>query len=195
MHAGTEPLRTDRLILRRFALRDARSMLENWIGDEEVQSGYGEPAYERVESVEELLRSWIAAYSRLDFYRWAIILAETEECIGQIAFCSVDERHHFADLEYCIGRSHQKKGFAAEALRSVISYTFDHTGFNRLQAFHRGRNAASGQVLRKAGMRLEGIGKQSFYYPDTDEYDDRVYYGMTRDDYRSRESAGNEEGL
>ncbi|MDT3426976.1 ribosomal-protein-alanine N-acetyltransferase [Paenibacillus forsythiae] len=182
MHAGTQIIETERLMLRPFDVRDAGSMHRNWISDQEVQSNYGEPAYEDVGSVKDLLLKWISSYSRSEFYRWAIILKDGGECIGQIAFCHVDEQHHCADMEYCIGKSYQNKGYASEALGSVIGFTFRHTGLNRLQAFHRGRNVSSARVLQKAGMKYEGTLRQSYYYSDTDEYDDRVYYGITRSD-------------
>lgn len=52
---------------------------------------------------------------------------------------------------------------------------------NRLQAFHRGRNQHSARVLQKLGMIYEGTLRQSFYYEDLDEYDDRVYYGICKE--------------
>ena len=180
MHNGTQTIETNRLTLRPFILEDATSMYANWINDREVQTNYGEPIYEHINLVNDLLRKWISDYSNDDFYRWAIILRDSGECIGQIAFCSVDHEHHFADIEYCIGRSYQNRGYASEALTAVIHFTFEHTGLNRLQAFHRSRNVSSSRVLQKANMKYEGTLRQSFYYSDTDEYDDRVYYGIFR---------------
>lgn len=149
IHAGTQAIETKRLILRQFTCDDADDMLKNRISDKQVQADYGEPAYENIDSVKSLLEKWISSYCKDDFY-WAIILKENNENIGQIAFCSVDSKHHYADIEYCIGRVFQRNGYATEALSAVIDYTFRNTGMNRLQAFHRGRNVPSGKVLRKA---------------------------------------------
>jgi len=158
-------------------------MYENWIGDQEIQSGYGEPVYDDVGLIRDLLDKWLVAYRSDEFYRWAIVLKENQANIGQIAFCHVDLEHNFADLEYCLGRSYQGKGYAGEALAAVISFTFEQTGLNRLQAFHRGRNVSSARLLQQSALLYEGTLKQSFYYSDTGEYDDRVYYGITRADY------------
>ncbi|WP_206107331.1 GNAT family N-acetyltransferase [Paenibacillus apii] len=183
MHSGTQVIQTERLLLRPFVMQDAESMLRNWIGDEEVQANYGEPVYDNIESVNELLHQWMMSYAREDFYRWAVVHKEKEECIGQIAFCHVDSAHHVADIEYCIGRSYQGQGFATVALASVIQFVFERTGLNRVQAFHRGRNVSSGRVLQKAQMKYEGILRKSYYYSETGEYDDKVYYGVIRSDY------------
>lgn len=183
MHAGTRRIETDRLILRRFVLQDADSMYSGWINDPKVQFNYGEPVYGHVILVEQLLSKWIFSYEKDDYYRWAVVLkGREEECIGHIAFCSVDTEHRLADIEYCIGVAYQNKGYASEALSAVINYTFTQTGLHRLQAFHRGRNQVSGRVLQKAKMQYEGTFRQSFYYSDTDEYDDRVYYGIVKED-------------
>ncbi len=158
-------------------------MYANWISDPLVQEDYGEPAYRSVAEVEALLEKWTAAYSREDVYRWAIERKDGEGCIGQIAFCSVDTLHHYADIEYCIGAAYQNKGYAGEALEAVIRFTFTATGLQRLQAFHRGRNIGSGRVLRKSSMKYEGTQRQSFYYVDSGEYDDRIHYGIVKGDY------------
>ncbi|RQW12564.1 N-acetyltransferase [Paenibacillus rhizophilus] len=159
-------------------------MLRNWIGDEEVQANYGEPVYEDIESIHELLQKWMSSYAKQDFYRWAVVLQEKNECIGQIAFCHVDSVHHVADIEYCIGRAYQGQEYATEALTSVIHFVFEKTGLNRVQAFHRGRNLSSGRVLQKAQMKYEGTLRKSYFYSDTGEYDDKIYYGVIRSDLK-----------
>ncbi|AFS78464.1 acetyltransferase, GNAT family [Gottschalkia acidurici 9a] len=185
VNVGTETIETDRLVLRRFTLEDANDMLKNWISDKEVQLNYGEPVYESDESVKKLLEGWIELYSNNQYYRWAIILKENSENIGQIAFCHIDLNHRFADIEYCISRSYQRKGYSSEALNAIIEFTFEKTGLNRLQAFHRGRNIASGKVLKKSKMKCEGVLKQTIFYEDEKEYDDKIYYGIIKSDYHN----------
>ncbi|MBP0976160.1 MAG: GNAT family N-acetyltransferase, partial [Oscillospiraceae bacterium] len=88
-HCGTLTIETPRLLLRKFAPEDASDMLQNWAADPQVQHEYGEPVYQTPEAVQGLLQSYIAGYAQPDFYRWAIILRETNQNIGQIAFCKV----------------------------------------------------------------------------------------------------------
>lgn len=185
LNAGTQIIETERLILRKFTKDDATDMFDNWINDKEVQSNYGEPVYESVEAVKELLDKWIIQYKNSDFYRWAIILKENNECIGQIAFCSINLNCSYADIEYCIGRNYQRKGYASEALSGVIKFTFEKTGLNRLQAFHRGRNISSGKVLQKSKMKYEGTLRQTMFYSETNEFDDKIYYGILKEEYKT----------
>jgi ribosomal-protein-alanine N-acetyltransferase len=163
-------------------------MVNNWNNDKEVQTNYGEPVYENIVTVIELLKKWITAYSSNEYYRWVIVLKEKNENIGQIAFYSINLNHHFADIEYCISRSYQGNAYASEALLALIKFTFEKTGLNRLQAFHRSRNIASGRVLQKSLMNYEGTLRQSFYYKDKNEYDDKIYYGILKEDYIKQRS-------
>ena len=85
-HSGTQTIKTERLILRRFAYSDDDSMLKYWISDPEIQSLYSEPVYTTKEEVKELLDQYIFSYGKENYNRWAIINKETNQCIGQIAY-------------------------------------------------------------------------------------------------------------
>lgn len=100
-----------------------------------------------------LLDKWLSGYARPYFYRWAAIERESGECIGQIAFCRMWEDCATAEIEYCIGRAFLGRGYAPEALHAVIGFALSQGGFDRLEAYHRQENAASGRVLQKSAMR------------------------------------------
>ncbi|WP_407307684.1 GNAT family N-acetyltransferase [Desulfosporosinus sp. SB140] len=178
---GTQSINTQRLILRRFEITDTQSTFHNWISDPEVQNNYGEETCNTISDTRQKLEKWICLYNNKEFYRWAIILKETNENIGQIAFYLVDSKNHRADVEYCIGQSYQRNGYAPEALKAVIEYGFKNLCLNRVQAFHRSKNGSSGKVLRKAGMKCEGTLKQ--YLIHNDEFDDCIMYAIIRDEW------------
>lgn len=157
-HCGTQTIETKRLILRRFKAEDAADMLLNWASDPQVQYEYGEPTYETPEAVQGLLQTYLAGYAQPDFYRWAIIARETGRNIGMIAFCKVWPDCKTAEIEYCIGADFWGRGYAGEALEAVISWTFAHTDFGKLEAYHRAANPKSGRVLQKSPMhRIETV--------------------------------------
>ena len=151
-HCGTQKIETKRLILRRFTMADVADLLELWIADPNVQREYGEPTYETMEAVEELLQKWIAGYESPAFYRWAMVERESNRCIGQIAFCRVYEDCRAAEIEYCVSARFWGKGYAGEALQAVIDHIFANTDFAWLEAYHRAENEKSGRVLEKSAM-------------------------------------------
>lgn len=186
-HVGTETIETGRLILRRFEYTDNDSMRRNWVSDEDIQWGYGEPVYETKEAVKELLDKYIGSYENPDYLRWAIIEKDSGECIGQIAYYLVDTKNHFGEIEYCIGSSYQGKGYATESAKVVIAYGFDRVNFNRVQICCRTPNNASRKVIEKCGLTYEGVLRDYFYRRD--HYEGRVIFSMLRDEYYSKISS------
>lgn len=178
---GTNEIKTERLILRQFQYSDDNSMLKNWIADEKVQSLYLEPVYTTKAEVKELLDRYIGNYQNNDYYRWAVILKSNNECVGQIAYFLFDSKNQFAEIEYCIGREFQCKGFATEATKAVIEYGFDKINLHKIQISHKSINIPSKRVIEKCGFVYEGTLRDFFYVKD--EYLDRLYYSILRDEY------------
>ena len=179
---GTQEIVTDRLLLRAFTYDDADQMFRNWASDEEVQHNYGEPAYGTLEAVQELLAKVIAKYDDGYFYRWVITERETGECVGMAAYFLVDQGNHFGEIEYCIGKAFQGKGYATEACRAVIRYGFEKIGFNKVQICCRPANVASNKVIDKCGFTYEGTLREYFYRDG--KYEGRKFYSILRSEYK-----------
>ena len=88
-HIGTQQFETERLICRKFNSNDYENMFENWAANPNIQLEYGEPVYDTIQKVQELLKKYIDSYSNMDYYRWAIVEKASNQNIGQIAFCKV----------------------------------------------------------------------------------------------------------
>ena len=183
-HSGTMQIETERLILRKFDYTDDENMLKYWTSDPAVQSMYAEPVYTTKPEVKELLDKYIGAYEKNDYYRWAILLKETGECIGQIAYFLVDGNNHFAEIEYCIGVNFQRKGLATEATLAVIQYGFDKINLHKVQICHKSTNIPSRKVIEKCGFVYEGT-LRDFFYVDG-QYVDRLYYSILKDEFMPR---------
>ena len=183
-NVGTMKIETERLILRRFRYTDDDAMLKYWTSDPKIQSLYSEPIYCTKQEIKELLDKYIGSYEKNDFYRWAITLKKTDECIGQIAYFLVDNNNHFAEIEYCIGSLFQRKGFATEATKAVIQYGFDKINLHKVQICHKSINLPSRKVIEKCGFTYEGT-LRDFFYQDG-KYIDRLYYSMLRDEFMSK---------
>jgi ribosomal-protein-alanine N-acetyltransferase len=175
-HDGTQTIETKRLVLRKFAYTDSDDMLKYWISDPLIQSMYCEPTYTNKQEVSELLTKYISSYEKPDYYRWAITLKETKECIGQVSFFLVDNKNHFGELEYCIGSKFQNKGLATEAAEAVIKFGFKGINFHKIQICHKEDNIASKKVIEKCGFKYEGT-LRDFFYTDGN-YVDRLYYSL-----------------
>jgi ribosomal-protein-alanine N-acetyltransferase len=181
-HIGTQTIETERLILRRFEYTDDEAMLKYWIADEKLQSLYSEPIYTTKEAVKELLDKYIGSYEREDYYRWAIIEKDSMECIGQIAYFLVDNKNHFAEIEYCIGSDFQRQGLATEATKAVIACGFEKMNLHKVQICTKTINAPSKRVIEKCGLTYEGTLRDYFYMDG--EYVGRLYFSILKSEWK-----------
>lgn len=178
---GTEIIETERLLLRRFVRSDCSDMLRYWVADKRVQPSYGEPVYSTAEEVNGLLEKYISSYDSSDYYRWAIIEKESDCCIGQIAFFLLDQKNHFAEIEYCIGVDFQCRGYASEATKAVIRFGFERAELHKIQICCRENNLPSKRVIEKSGFTYEGALRDYFFIDG--QYYDRLYYSILHDEY------------
>lgn len=183
---GTNTIETERLILRRFEYEDSISMLRNWVADDEVQWGYGEPSYKTEEQARELLTKYISSYDNEHYYRWAIIEKASGECIGQVAYYYVYARNNLAEIEYCIGAAYQGKGYATEATKAVITYGFEQIKLHRVQICCRDVNEASRKVIEKCGLTYKGTLRDYFWR--NDHYEGRMFFSVLREEYGMKNS-------
>lgn len=155
-HLGTQRIETERLILRKFIMEDAKAMYENWASDEEVTKYLMWPAHSDISVSQEILKEWTKNYTKEDYYQWAICLKENNEPIGNIGVVSQDDTIEMVHIGYCIGRQWWHQGITSEALGGVIGFFFDKVGMQRIESRHDPRNPNSGAVMKKCGMQYEG---------------------------------------
>ena len=161
-HKGTEKLQTERLILRRFTIRDAAAMFRNWANDDQVTKYLMWPSHKSPEVSREVLEDWIFHYGEKYFFQWAITVKENgEEPIGSISVVSKDDSIEMVHIGYCIGKRWWHQGVTSEALKEVIRFFMEEVKVNRVETRHDPRNVNSGKVMKKCGMVYEGTRRQA----------------------------------
>ena len=88
-----------------------------------------------------------------------------------------------AEAGYWIGRPFWSRGYATEALRAVLAYGFEGLELHRIHAHHFARNSASGRVMQKADMQLEGVHRE--HAKKDDHFEDIVVYGILRAEWEA----------
>lgn len=180
-HKGSKTIESERLILRAFQYTDDADMLTYWISDPDIQSMYSEPVYTTKQEVKKLLDKYITSYEKPDYYRWAIIEKQSQICIGQIAIFLVNDKNHFCEIEYALGRKFHRKGYATEAVNAILDFSFNQVNFHKVQVCHKEGNIASQGVIRKCKFTYEGTLRDFFYM--NGRYVNRLYYSMLKDEY------------
>ena len=183
IHKGTVRLETDRLILRRFTVDDAQAMYDNWASDPEVTRYLSWHPHRDVGETTEILRTWVNSYDFKNYYSWGIELKEGSVLIGSIGSVEGRDNIRMVHIGYCIGKAWWQQGYVSEALARLIRFFFDEAGANRIESCHEPANVHSGDVMKKCGMRFEGVHRQAIYKPDG-PFVDACYYAILAEDYR-----------
>jgi [ribosomal protein S5]-alanine N-acetyltransferase len=152
-------LETARLLLRPFELADA-PQVQRLAGAWEVANTmltlphpYPDGAAKR----------WIATHAKAarkgKILNLAVCLKDGM-LIGGVSLMGFDTDHRRGELGYWIGKEYWGQGYCSEAAGALVRFGFERLGLNRIYGQHMSRNAASGRVLQKIGLKHEGCLRQ-----------------------------------
>ena len=184
-HRGTKQLQTERLLLRKLHVNDAKQMYENWASDKDVVTFLTWPVHNDVEVTKNILLDWMESYHEDRFYQWGIEIEDTKTLIGTMSVVEINDKIKSLQIGYCIGSQWWHQGYTSEALTAVIDYLFNEVGCNRIEAKHDPRNPHSGAVMRKCGMKYEGTLRQSDI--NNQGICDTCYYSILRNEWEIKQ--------
>lgn len=173
-------LETDRLILRRIAMRDAKDIFA-YSQDPEVARHVLWAAQKSIGEARDYCRFMMRRYRNDEPSSWGIIEKRTDRLVGTIGYMDYSEDNATVEVGYSLARWLWNGGYMTEALSRVIAYTFEAMDINRIEAQHELTNPSSGRVMEKCGMRREGVLRQRLY--NKGKFVDVALYAVLREDY------------
>lgn len=167
---------TERLVLCAFDLADAPTV-ERLAGAREVADAtLNVPHPYPPGAAVEWISTHPADWEQGERLTLAIRLRESPEDLIGATSLSISATHRHGELGYWIGATFWGMGYATEAARVFIAYAFTELGLHRIQARHFQRNPASGRVMQKLGMQLEGVHRDA--YLRWGRFEDTALYGV-----------------
>ena len=153
--AELRELQTARLLLRRLSFDDVYDYYERLGSDGEVSKYMLFEPHQDIGETLALIEEALVRYEEENFYRWAI---ENEDgLIGVIELLHFDEESESCSFAYMLGKQWWGQGYATEAVQEIFRFAAEELGVKKITADHMAPNAASGAVMRKAGMVQVGI--------------------------------------
>ena len=149
-------LETDRLVLRRLSAEDAEFILEllnqpsflRYIGDKGVRT--------TEDAVRYIQTGPVASYERFGFGLYLVEMKETKVPIGMCGLLKRDTLPD-ADVGFAFLPDYWSQGYAFEAASSVMTYGRQVLGLRRIVAITSLDNDPSIRLLKKIGMKFEGL--------------------------------------
>jgi len=165
-------LRTERLLLRPFALGDVDDVLA-YASDDEFRRYYlAAEVYTRQSAEQEIARRVNDAWE-----------AEAMFAIGEVYLTRFDAHNQTAELGYGIAREHWGKGLTPEAACAVVDWGFPTFELAKVWARADLRNQRSWRVMEKLGMQREALLRR--HYAERGERIDSVWYGLLREEWEA----------
>ena len=99
-------------------------------------------------------------------YVFAVIDKENCKMIGAGELFHLDLSNKSGEIGYIINPDFWGKGIATQVANILIDYGFNELKLNRIYATCDARNSASERVLKKAGMKQEGLLRENILLDD-----------------------------
>lgn len=175
-------LETARLIIRPWRMTDLKDFYE-YASDLRVGPNAGWPTHTSIEVSKKILESFV---KREDVS--AVVLKEEHKVIGGVGlhYSAPDMAHAQEgqrEIGYVLNPAYWGKGYAPEAVQTLLQYGFEELNLNSIWCAHFEGNENSKKVIKKCG----------FHYTHTKEetlpmLENKVviahYYSLSKEEYR-----------
>ena len=144
---------TERLILR--SLKDSDEPAIYSLRSDDITNKYlDRPKMKNINEAEEFIKKINDGIKLNGWFYWVISLKENPELIGTICLWNFSDDKKTAEIGYELMLPFQGKGFANEALKSIIDYGFNKIGLDKIEAYTHKENVSSVRLLERNGFKL-----------------------------------------
>ena len=174
---------TDRLLLRDFSVAD---WVETLAYQRDLRYLRFYPWTVRSEAeVKDFIQGFIDQQNECPRrkFQLAIVLPDSGKLIGN---CGLRRKQHNdweADVGFELSPEFWGRGFATEAGKAMVKFGFSDLKLHRISSWCIADNAASGRVLEKLGLRLEGRLHQNEYFKG--RWWDTLLYGLLAEEWEA----------
>lgn len=145
-------LETERLYLRELSMDD-KTELAKILCDTESMKYY--PKAFSLEKVENWINWNIDSYKKHNHGLWAVILKDGNVFLGDCGITIQDiDGENLPELGYHINKNYCNKGYATEAAKACMDYSFNSLGLKTIYTYTKSDNLPSIKVAQKNGMEF-----------------------------------------
>jgi RimJ/RimL family protein N-acetyltransferase len=178
------PLRTERLELRPLSLDDVDAMYAYQSLSDVCRYIPYEPRT-REQIAERIASGTFSAALTAEgqALQLGVTLIGSDVVIGDTMLMWRSQEHRSGEIGYAFNPEYYGNGYATEACRALLPLAFDGLGLHRLIGRIDARNVASANVLRRLGMRQEGVLVENEWFKG--EWTDEVDFALLAREWRA----------
>lgn len=187
-HVDFTVLATERLVLRRFRPADLPAFVA-YRSDPEVARYQSWSAPYPLATAEEALAGMVGSHPDTPgaWFQFAVALHGSGELIGDCGAHVLADDPRQVEIGFTFARANQGRGYATEAVRRLLDYLLLERGKHRVTAGCDDRNVRSAALLRRVGMRREGLTIESVW--SKGEWTNDELYAVLAREWRELRSA------
>jgi [ribosomal protein S5]-alanine N-acetyltransferase len=173
-------LKSERLNLRPINLSDLNNIHQlHSLPETDEFNTLGIP--ENIEETKAILDQWISENHKEKNQIYTFVIEFQQQFVGLITLNLGKENYKNAEIWYKLHTNFWNKGFATEALKTLINFAFNDLKLHRVTAGCAVENIGSIRVLEKVGMTLEGRKRQIL--PLKTGWSDNFEYAILETDF------------
>ena len=119
---------------------------------------------------------------------WFVRLKEDSKLLGSAALVNINQNRKSAEMGYGIDPNYWGKGYVLLLQNTLINYTFESLGLNRLHGITMVNNERTISSIYAAGFKKEGI-LRDYFFKDN-RFINGLKYSMLKTDYISSSKIG-----
>ncbi|MDQ1146661.1 ribosomal-protein-alanine N-acetyltransferase [Bacillus sp. SORGH_AS 510] len=174
-------LETKRLKLIEITHQHVESIFEV-LSLEEVTRFYGTNRFTLPAEASKLIDLFQKNFQEKRGIRWGIKIKENQRIIGTVGLNALHMNNKRAEIGYELHPSFWRMGYASEAIKEVLSFSFDQLNLFRIGAVVFPENEASIHLLLKQGFTKEGVLRG--YIHQNDAFHDTCVLSLLQTEWR-----------
>ncbi len=145
-----------------------------------VTKYYGMNSLTSKDQAAKIIDSFHNTFKSKKGIRWGIVLKENGVFIGTIGLNNLNLAGKKAEIGYEIHPTYWRNGMTTEAMKAVLTYSFEELDLFRIGAVTFPENTASSQLLKKNGFKEEGTLRGYLY--QNNKSNDALVFSILRTD-------------
>ena len=150
-------------------------------GDPEVMKFWSSPPMADVAAAAALVAELQTFFDRRHLFQWGITRHDGGEVLGTCTLHNLELEHRRAEVGFALRRDVWGQGLAADALSTLIRFSFAELDLHRLEADADPQNERSLRLLERQGFRREGYLRERWHH--LGEVQDAVFLGLLRPEW------------
>ncbi len=173
---------TERLILRKARMSDAKTFAEN--NDIVAIRDFFAPFPGGKKDFEKLMQICIDQWDKDKRYWFILELRNNGEAVGLCGIKDIQNYNKTGYLSSWIFKKYRRKGYALEAKIAVNEFAFNKLKLRKLKSEVATFNKNSNLLQKKFGMKLEGCLRKENFNPYLKKYADMNLYSLFKEDWK-----------